>query len=35
VNFSKLVAIRTLLEAAGVTLTNADEPGVKLKRSPE
>lgn len=34
-NFSKLAAIRTVLEAAGVTFTNADEPGVKLKRLPQ
>ncbi len=27
-----LAAIRTALEAAGVTFTNGDEPGVKLKR---
>jgi len=30
-----LKAGRTVLEAAGVTFTNADEPGVRLKRSPE
>lgn len=30
-----LAAIRTALEAAGVTFTNGDEPGVKLKRQPE
>jgi len=30
-----VTAIRTALEAAGVTFTNGDEPGVKLKRQPE
>ena len=28
-------AIRSALEAAGVTFTNGDEPGVKLKRQPD
>ena len=27
-----LAAIRTALEAAGVTFTNGDEPGVKLRK---
>jgi len=30
-----LAAIRAALEQAGVTFTNDDEPGVKLKRQPE
>ena len=28
-----LAAIRTALEAAGVTFTNGDEPGVKLRKA--
>lgn len=30
-----LAAIRTALEAAGVTFTNGDEPGVKLRKPAE
>ena len=31
-NASTLAAIRAALEAAGVTFTNGDEPGVKLRK---
>jgi len=34
-DFDALGAIRTALEAAGVTFPNGDEPGVKLKRQPD
>jgi len=30
-----LAAIRSALEAAGVTFTNGDEPGVKLRKTAE
>lgn len=32
---NNLAAIRAALEAAGVTFTNGDEPGVKFKRQPD
>jgi hypothetical protein len=31
--FDALASVRTVLEAAGVTFTNGDEPGVKLRKA--
>lgn len=33
-NYNAMIAVQTALEHAGVEFTNKDEPGVKLRRTP-